>query len=39
MVVVEALGSQPGLHLEEMAWHQVWTVRGVVENLSVEELE
>jgi hypothetical protein len=33
---VEALGSQPDLHLgEEMVidWHQVHTVRRVVENL------
>ena len=37
-VGVEALGSQPDLHLgEEMviAWCQVRTVRRVVENLSV----
>jgi len=41
-VGVEALGSQPDLHLgEEMviAWRQVWTVRRVVENLPVEELD
>jgi hypothetical protein len=41
-VGVEALGSQPDLHLgEEMviAWLQVWTVRRVVENLPVEELD
>jgi len=40
-VGVEALGSQPDLHLgEEMvvAWHQVQTLRRVVENLPVEEL-
>jgi len=39
-VGVEALGSQPELHLgEEMvnAWCQIWTVRRVVENLPVEE--
>ena len=37
---VEAVGSQPDLYLgEEMviAWHQVRTVRRVVENLPVEE--
>ena len=37
---VEALGTQPDLHLgEEMviAWCQVWTVRKVVKNLPVEE--
>jgi hypothetical protein len=41
-VGVEVLGSQPDLHLgEEMviAWRQVWTVRRVAENLSVEELD
>ena len=41
-VGVEALGSRPDLHLgEEMviAWRQVWTVRRVVENLTVEELD
>jgi hypothetical protein len=41
-VGVEALGSQPDLHLiEEMviAWHQVQTVRRVVENLPIEELD
>jgi hypothetical protein len=41
-VGVEALGSQPDLHLvEEMviAWRQVQTVRRVVENLPVEELD
>jgi len=41
-VGVEALGSQPDLHLgEEMviAWCQVRTVRKVVENLLVEELD
>jgi hypothetical protein len=40
-VGVEALGSQPDLHLgEEMvtAWQQVWTVRRMVENLPVEEI-
>jgi hypothetical protein len=39
-VGVEALGSQPDLHLgEEMviAWCQVWTVRSMVENLTLEE--
>jgi len=39
---VEALGSQPDLHLgEEMvvAWRQVQTVRRVVENLPVEEFD
>jgi hypothetical protein len=41
-VGVEALGTQSDLHLgEEMiiAWRQVWTVRRVVENLPVEELD
>ena len=41
LVGVEALGSQPDLHLgEEMAiaWCQVRTVSRVVENLPVEEL-
>jgi len=41
-VGVEALGSQPDLHLgEEMviAWRQVRTVRRAVENLPVEELD
>ena len=41
-VGVEALGSQPNLHLgEEMviAWRQVQTVRRVVKNLPVEELD
>jgi hypothetical protein len=41
-VGVEVLGSQPDLHLgEEMviAWRQVRTVRRVVENLPVEELD
>jgi hypothetical protein len=41
-VGVGALGSQPDLHLgEEMviAWRQVWTLRRVVENLPVEELD
>jgi len=39
---VEALGSQSDLHLgEEMvvAWCHDWTVRRVVENLPVEELD
>jgi len=42
VVSVEALGSQPDLHLGEervIAWRQVWTVRMVVENLPVEELD
>jgi hypothetical protein len=41
-VGVEGLGWQPDLHLgEEMvtAWRQVWTVRRMVENLPVEELD
>ena len=41
-VGVEALGSQPDLHLGEeivIAWRQVWAVRRVVENLPVEELD
>ena len=41
-VGVEALGSQPHLHLGEelvVAWRQVRTVRKVVENLPVEKLE
>jgi hypothetical protein len=41
-VGVEALGSQPDLHLGEdvvIAWRQVRTVRRVVENLRVEELD
>jgi hypothetical protein len=41
-VGVEALGSQPYLHLgEEMifAWRQVRTLRRVVENLPVEEFD
>jgi len=41
-VGVEALSSQPELHLgEEMviAWCQVRTVRRLVENLPVEELD
>jgi hypothetical protein len=41
-IVVEALGSQPDLNLgEEMviAWRQVWTIKRVVENLPVEELD
>ena len=41
-VGVEALGIQTDLHLgEEMviAWRQVRTVRRVVENLPVEELD
>jgi hypothetical protein len=40
-VGVEALGSQPD-HLGEdmvIAWYQVRTVRRVVENLPVEELD
>jgi len=40
-VGVEALGSQPDLHLGEekvIAWCQVWTVRRMVKNLPVEEL-
>jgi len=39
---VEVLGSLPDLHLgEEMviAWRQVQTVRRVVKNLPVEELD
>jgi hypothetical protein len=39
---VEAMGTQPDLHLgEEMliAWRQVRTVRSVVENLPIEELD
>ena len=41
-VSVKALGSQPDLSIgEEMVitWRQVWTVRRVVENLPVEELD
>jgi hypothetical protein len=41
-VGVEVLGSQPDLHRgEEMliAWHQVQTVRRVIENLPAEELD
>jgi hypothetical protein len=41
-VCVEALGTQPDLHLgEEMVivWHQVRTVRRVAGNLPVKELE
>jgi len=41
-VGVEALGSQPDLHLgEEMVitWCQVQTVRRVVENFPFEELD
>jgi hypothetical protein len=41
-VRVEVLGSQPDLHLgEEMliAWRQVRSVRRVVENIPVEELD
>jgi len=41
-VSVEALGSQPDLHLGEkivITWCQVRTVRRVVENLPVEELD
>jgi len=40
-VGVEALGSQPDLHLGEsmvITWCQIQTVRWVVENLPVEEL-
>jgi len=39
---VEALGTRPDLKLGEeivIAWCQVWTVRRVVENLLVEELD
>ena len=39
---MEALGSQPELHLSEemvIAWRQVWSVRRVVENLPVEDLD
>jgi hypothetical protein len=42
LIGVEVLGSQPDLYLgEEMVitWHQVRTVRRVVENLPVEELD
>jgi hypothetical protein len=42
VVGVEALGTQPDLYLgEEMviAWRQVRTVRRVVENFPVEELD
>jgi hypothetical protein len=41
-VGVEALGSQSDLHLDEemvIAWRQVCTVRRVVENLPIEELD
>jgi hypothetical protein len=41
-VGVDALGSQPDLHLgEEMviAWRQVRTLRRVIENLPVEGLD
>jgi hypothetical protein len=41
-VGVEVLGTQPDLHRgEEMviAWRQVRTVRRVIENLPVEELD
>jgi len=41
-VGVETLGSQPDLHLGEkmvIAWHRVKTVRRLVENLPVEELD
>jgi hypothetical protein len=41
-VGVEALGSQPDLHLAEkmvIAWRQVRTLRRVVENLPIEELD
>jgi hypothetical protein len=39
---VEALGSQSDLHLSEeivKAWRQVRTIRRVVENLPVEDLD
>jgi hypothetical protein len=42
VVGVEALGSQPDLHLGEkmvIAWRQVQTVRRVVYNLPGEELD
>jgi len=41
-VRVEMLGSQPDLHLGEqkvIAWCQVRTVRRMVENLPIEELD
>jgi hypothetical protein len=41
-VGVEVLGSQPDLHVGEetvIAWRQVQSVRRVVENLPVEELD
>jgi len=41
-VGMEALGSQPDLHLGKgmvIAWGQVRTVRRVVENLPVKELD
>jgi hypothetical protein len=41
-VGVVALSSQPDLHIGEeivIDWRQVWTVRRVVENLAVEELD
>ena len=41
-VGVEELGSQPDLHLgEEMVivWRHIWTLRRVVGNLPVEELD
>jgi hypothetical protein len=41
-VGVEALGSQPDLNLDEemvIAWCQVWTVKRVIENFPVEELD
>jgi len=41
-VGVETLSSQPEFHLDEemvIAWCQVRTVRRVVENLPVEELD
>jgi len=41
-VGVETLGSRPDLHLGEevvITWRQVRTVRRVVENLPVEELD
>jgi len=39
---LEVLGSQPDLHLSEkmvITWCQVQTVRRVVENIPVEELD
>jgi hypothetical protein len=41
-VGVEALGSQPDHQLGEkmvIAWRQAWTIRRVVENLPLEELD